>query len=148
MAPVANKPCSLPPPSSHGKGSISKDRDQHYSPKIRYNEGGSQNDKIYYLKRSNLGGKKIWRICLGSAKVSFFFKSVSRQIKFPPNCFSFKGRDTNRIISSRENKTRPDNAASRNFVSVPGMRYLRSAQQVISSFIQAPDCEQTRRSLV
>ena len=59
MAPVANEPYSLPPPSSsHGKGSISKIRRLHYSPKIRYYEGGPKNDKIYYLKRENLGGKK------------------------------------------------------------------------------------------
>ena len=57
IAPVANEPYSLPPPSSlHGKGSISKVRGQHYSPKIRYNEGGPKNDKIYYLswRKENL----------------------------------------------------------------------------------------------
>ena len=53
---------ATPPSSSHGKGSISKVREQHYNPKIRYYEGGPKNDKICYLKRRNLGGKKIWRI--------------------------------------------------------------------------------------
>ena len=71
MAPVANEPYSLPSQSSsHGKGSISKVRGQHYSPKIRYYEGGPKNDKTYYLKRRNLGGKKIWWIRLKSAKLS------------------------------------------------------------------------------
>ena len=32
------------------------------------------------------------------------------------NCFSFKDRDTNLIISLRENKTSPDNAESQNIV--------------------------------
>ena len=103
-----------------------------------------------------LGGKKIWRIRLKSAKLSsrhmimnffclppyFFFilyrifhnltpKSIQYQCfnpdfgpKNPPtvklnsrkNCFSFKDRDTNLIISLRENKTSPDNAESQNIV--------------------------------
>ena len=53
MSPAANEPYSLPPPSSaHGKGSISKVRGQHYSPKIRYYEGGPKYDKIW--RKENL----------------------------------------------------------------------------------------------